>query len=92
MRERVQAEPDIPMVMLVGDVAGLRPHDLYALITQEQIFADLHRCILRDHYRTHLFTDQPTALADAQIGMIPSSRTGSMLVWDAKTNQFSTTP
>lgn len=37
MRERVQAEPGITIGMLVGDIAGLRPHDLYALITQEQI-------------------------------------------------------
>ena len=78
VRERVQAEPGITIGMLVGDIAGLRPHDLYALIAQEQIFADLHRCILRDHYRTHLFADQPTALAYAQLGMVSSSRTGSI--------------
>jgi putative transposase len=78
VRERVQAEPGITIGVLVSDIAGLRPHDLYALIAQEQIFADLHRCILRDHYRTHLFADQPTALAYAQLGVLSSSHTGSI--------------
>lgn len=78
VRERVQAEPGITIGLLVSEIAGLRPHDLYALIAQEQIFADLHRCMLRDHYRTHLFADQPTALAYAQLGALSSSRSGSI--------------
>ncbi|GCE29333.1 transposase [Dictyobacter alpinus] len=78
VRERVQAEPGITIGVLVSEVAGLRPHDLYALIAQEQIFADLYRCLLRDHYRTPLFADQPTALAYAQLGMPASPGTGSI--------------
>lgn len=72
VRDRVQAEPGITIALLVSEIAGLRANDLYALIAQDQVFVDLHRCSLRDHYRTHLFADQPTALAYAQLGLFCS--------------------
>jgi len=96
-RDRVQAEPGITIALLASEIAGLRANDLYALIAQDQIFVDLHRSSLRDHYLTHLFADQPTALAYAQLGFPASSRnqwiaeavsapiaTNTRLLWDGR--------
>ncbi len=97
VRDRVQAEPGITIALLVGEIAGLRANDLYALIAQDQVFVDLYRCSLRDHYRTPLFADQPTALAYAQLGLPASSHnqriaeavsapiaTNTRLLWDGR--------
>jgi putative transposase len=97
VRDRVQAEPGITIARLVSEIAGLRANDMYALIAQDQVFVDLHRFSLRDHYRTYLFADRPTALAYAQVGLPTASRnqriaeaarapiaTNTRLLWDGR--------
>lgn len=56
------------MATLLGSGEGLRPHDIYALIAQDQLFVDLDRVSLRDHYRALLYPDQHTAQALAYLG------------------------
>lgn len=41
VRQRVQAEPGITLAVLLADVPEVRADDLYALIAQEQLYADL---------------------------------------------------
>ncbi len=76
--ERIQTSPGITIAALVGDSAGLRANDIYALLAASQIFVDLNVSSLRDHYRTHLFPDRNAALAYAQLGLVASHISGSI--------------
>lgn len=97
VRERIQSEPGITIALLVSEIAGLRANDIYVLIAQDQVFVDLHRASLRDHYRTHVFVDRMTALAYVQFGLPMASRnqqiaaavrvpiaTNTRLLWDGR--------
>lgn len=68
VRCRVQESPGMSMATLPGEGVGLRPHDMYALIALDQLFADLNQVSLRDHNRTLLYPDQHTAAALASPG------------------------
>ncbi|MBO0789939.1 MAG: Tn7 transposase TnsA N-terminal domain-containing protein [Ktedonobacteraceae bacterium] len=43
---QVQASPGMSMATLLGSGEGLRPHDMYALIAQDQLFVDLNQVSL----------------------------------------------
>ena len=76
--ERVQASPGITIAALLGETGGVRANDIYALIAASQIFVDLNLFSLRDHYRTHLFSDQNAALAYAHLGPVASHMNGNI--------------
>ena len=97
LRTQIQAEPGITIAAALGTVAGVRAHDIYALIAASQLYADLNLTSLRDHYRTRLYPDQQTAHAMSLMGgysvsiwgEIASSSAGSLpantrLLWDGR--------
>jgi len=97
LRTQVQAEPGGTIAALLGDLPGVRAHDIYALIAADQLYVDLNRASLRDHYRTHVYPDQQTAqalthleqrfssfrgeLADPVAGPLPVN---TRLLWDGR--------
>jgi putative transposase len=93
----VQAEPGVTIAALLGSLAGVRAHDIYALIAADQLYVDLDHAPLRDHYRTHVYPDQQTAhvvalmsqrfptfsgaLAEPVAGHLPVN---TRLLWDGR--------
>lgn len=97
VRKRVQESPGMSMAALLGEGESLRANDIYALIAQNQLFVDLNRVTLRDHYRTLLYPDQHTAQALAYLGpasslmkgkdessWLPSLSANTRLLWDGR--------
>jgi putative transposase len=79
-RSRIQEIPGLPLAALVGDGAGIRPNDVYALLAQDMLYADLYAAPLIQHGRVHLYLSAEQARAYAhQAPARLTSRVGSPL-------------
>lgn len=58
---RVKAEPGITLAALLAEEAGLRAHEIYALVAQDHLYTDLAATSLTFHWRVALFLDQEAA-------------------------------
>ncbi|GHO98722.1 transposase [Reticulibacter mediterranei] len=78
--QRIQEIPGLPLAALVGDGSGARPHDIYALLAQNLLYADLYAAPLIEHrhVRLYLSADQARAYAH-RLPATLASRVGSPL-------------
>nr|MBA2678065.1 DDE-type integrase/transposase/recombinase [Ktedonobacteraceae bacterium] len=98
VQAHVRAAPGISFAALLGEEAGVRANDVYALMATSQLYVDLHVAPLSDHFRTRLYLDQAQAAAHATLGPLPSSflqdgfatpssatlSTNTRLLWDGR--------
>jgi putative transposase len=98
IQTQVQATPGISLAALLAELPGIRANDVYALLTQDQLFADLHAAPLADAFRTRLYLDQAQALTYGLLSstappvvhdgfLIASSTTllpNTRLLWDGR--------
>ena len=49
--QRIRETPGLPLTALVGEGSGIRPNDVYVLLSQEQIYTDLYAVPLIHHRR-----------------------------------------
>src|SRR5262249_54463590 len=79
-RSRVQEIPGLPLAALVGDGAGVRPNDVYAMLAQDMLYADRYAAPLIQHGRVRLYLSAEQARAYAHRAPARlTSRVGSPL-------------
>jgi putative transposase len=78
--QRIQEIPGLPLAALVSDGSGVRPNDVYALLAQNALYADLYAAPLIEHRRVRLYlsADQARAYAHREPTRL-TSRVGSPL-------------
>ncbi len=68
IQTQVQATPGISLAALLAELPGIRATDVFALLAQGHLFADLHAVPLGDAFRTRLYLDQAQALTYGLLG------------------------
>ena len=68
IQAQVQATPGISLAALLAELSGIRANDVYALLAQDHVFADLHAAPLGDAFRTRLYLDQAQAFTYGLLG------------------------
>lgn len=98
IHECVRQEPGISLATLLGEEAGVRANEVYALIALDQLFVDLSAAPLSNHFRTRLYLDQAQAISHAFLSPLPQSdyrdgfaglsfatlSTNTRLLWDGR--------
>jgi putative transposase len=78
--QRIQEIPGLPLAALVGDGSGVRPNDVYAMLAQNMLYADLYAAPLIQHGRVRLYLSEDAARAYAhRLPTRLTSRVGSPL-------------
>ncbi len=76
--QRIRETPGLPLSALVGEGSGIRPNDVYVLLSQEQIYTDLYAAPLIHHRRVHLYLTSEQAHAYQHLQPLRhTSRVGS---------------
>jgi len=83
--EKVTAEPGITIGLLLGEVPGVRANDVYIMLAQEQIYADLETVPLVEHWRVQLYIDQLSYQAHQNLAIGNPQRQGNIALNDLTT-------
>lgn len=94
VRELVKASAGISIGMLLNELPSVRANDVYILLAQGQIYADMYAALLREHWLPQLYIDESTYQAHQNLRAELSRQAGiiapatlvpnTKLLWDGR--------